>query len=167
MVTTTTTKTVAIVALGAGAETAEVKEVIVHPGMTVRQVLDKIDLAILKHYPDLNPDQRAIVGHLDGPLLVIAGPGSGKTYSIVLRALNLLLLGKAEPKQLVLCTFTEKAIHVGWGSFYTLQLHSMYKWPRYRFRIIPSYRIQINAWLYWQLGRYMMNLDYGIVRVAI
>jgi ATP-dependent DNA helicase UvrD/PcrA len=49
------------------------------------------------------------VGHLDGPLLVIAGPGSGKTYSIILRALNLLLLGKVVPKQLALCTFTEKA----------------------------------------------------------
>ena len=65
--------------------------------------------AILEHYPRLNDAQRAIIGHLDGPLLVIAGPGSGKTYSIVLRALNLLLLKKAQPRQLVLCTFTEKA----------------------------------------------------------
>jgi DNA helicase-2/ATP-dependent DNA helicase PcrA len=64
---------------------------------------------ILEHYPQLNDAQRAIVGHLEGPLLVIAGPGSGKTYSIVLRALNLLLLGNAQPKQVVLCTFTEKA----------------------------------------------------------
>jgi DNA helicase-2/ATP-dependent DNA helicase PcrA len=64
---------------------------------------------ILEQYPQLNDAQRAIVGHLDGPLLVIAGPGSGKTYSIVLRALNLLLLKKAQPRQLVLCTFTEKA----------------------------------------------------------
>jgi DNA helicase-2/ATP-dependent DNA helicase PcrA len=65
--------------------------------------------AIAEHYPALNDAQRAIVGHLDGPLLVIAGPGSGKTYSIVLRALNLLLLEKALPRQMVLCTFTEKA----------------------------------------------------------
>ncbi|MCS6969390.1 MAG: ATP-dependent helicase [Planctomycetes bacterium] len=65
--------------------------------------------AIARHYPSLNDAQRAIVGHLDGPLLVIAGPGSGKTFSIVLRALNLLLLKKAQPRQLVLCTFTEKA----------------------------------------------------------
>src|SRR5688572_25359715 len=64
---------------------------------------------ILKHYPRLNESQRAIVGHLDGPLLVIAGPGSGKTYSIVLRALNLLLLKRAMPREMVLCTFTEKA----------------------------------------------------------
>lgn len=65
--------------------------------------------AIERHYPALNDAQRAIVGHLDGPLLVIAGPGSGKTHCIVLRALNLLLLGRAQPRQLVLCTFTEKA----------------------------------------------------------
>jgi DNA helicase-2/ATP-dependent DNA helicase PcrA len=65
--------------------------------------------AIEQHYPGLNDAQRAIVGHIDGPLVVIAGPGSGKTYSIVLRALNLLLLEKAQPGQLVLCTFTEKA----------------------------------------------------------
>ncbi len=68
-----------------------------------------IAAAIQQHYPGLNDAQRAIVGHLDGPLLVIAGPGSGKTFSIVLRALNLLLLEKARPSQLVLCTFTEKA----------------------------------------------------------
>jgi len=65
--------------------------------------------AILSHYPDLNDAQRSIIGHVDGPLLVIAGPGSGKTYSIVLRALNLLLLGRAQPDEIVLCTFTEKA----------------------------------------------------------
>lgn len=64
--------------------------------------------AILEHYPDLNEPQRKVVGHIDGPLLVVAGPGSGKTYSIVLRALNLLLLGKAAPCEIVLCTFTEK-----------------------------------------------------------
>lgn len=63
----------------------------------------------MEHYPELNDAERAIVGHLDGPLLLIAGPGSGKTYSIVLRALNLRLLKRADPKQLVLCTFTGKA----------------------------------------------------------
>jgi DNA helicase-2/ATP-dependent DNA helicase PcrA len=67
--------------------------------------------AILERFPRLNDAQREIIGHRDGPLLVIAGPGSGKTYSIVLRALNLLLLEKAHPRQVVLCTFTEKAAY--------------------------------------------------------
>ncbi len=65
--------------------------------------------AILQYFPQMSDAQRSVVGHLDGPLLVIAGPGSGKTYTIILRALNLLLLGKADPKEVLLCTFTEKA----------------------------------------------------------
>ena len=49
--------------------------------------------AILKHYPDLSNAQREVVAHLDGPLLVVAGPGLGKTYSIVLRALKRYVSG--------------------------------------------------------------------------
>lgn len=65
--------------------------------------------AILQHFPQMSDAQRSVVGHLEGPLLVIAGPGSGKTYTIILRALNLLLSGNADPKEILLCTFTEKA----------------------------------------------------------
>ena len=64
---------------------------------------------ILSKFGAMNKSQRAIVANTDGPLLVIAGPGSGKTFSLVLRTLNLLLLKKAEPRDLVICTFTEKA----------------------------------------------------------
>jgi DNA helicase-2/ATP-dependent DNA helicase PcrA len=67
--------------------------------------------AVLREYPAMNDAQRDVVGFGEGPLLVIAGPGSGKTYSLVLRALNLLLLEKAKPKEIVLCTFTEKAAY--------------------------------------------------------
>ncbi len=66
---------------------------------------------ILEHYPDLNESQKEVVGHIDGPLLAVAGPGSGKTFSIILRALNLLLLDKARPRDIILCTFTEKAAY--------------------------------------------------------
>lgn len=69
----------------------------------------KIAPRLLKEYPDLNDAQKAIIGHDEGPLLVIAGPGSGKTFSLVLRALNLLLLKKTASRELVICTFTEKA----------------------------------------------------------
>jgi DNA helicase-2/ATP-dependent DNA helicase PcrA len=65
--------------------------------------------AILEHYPFLNDAQRRAVAHTDGPLLIIAGPGSGKTLVLVIRTLNILLQEKASPKEIVLCTFTEKA----------------------------------------------------------
>lgn len=60
-------------------------------------------------YPELNKAQLDAIGAIDGPVLLIAGPGSGKTLTLVIRALNILLQGLAEPKELVLCTFTEKA----------------------------------------------------------
>lgn len=64
---------------------------------------------LLREYPAMNDAQRSIVKHDAGPLLVIAGPGSGKTFSLVLRAMNLFLRGKVLPRELVICTFTEKA----------------------------------------------------------
>jgi DNA helicase-2/ATP-dependent DNA helicase PcrA len=64
---------------------------------------------IEQHFPNLNAAQRQAIDLTDGPLLIIAGPGSGKTFVLVIRSLNILLLEKAQPKELVLCTFTEKA----------------------------------------------------------
>jgi DNA helicase-2/ATP-dependent DNA helicase PcrA len=59
----------------------------------------------------MNAEQKAIVAHKRGPLLVIAGPGSGKTRSLALLAMNLLLCEDAKPSQIVLCTYTEKAAY--------------------------------------------------------
>jgi DNA helicase-2/ATP-dependent DNA helicase PcrA len=64
---------------------------------------------IIKAFPDLNTPQLEAVGHIEGPLLIIAGPGSGKTLVLVVRALNILMQKLAEPKQMLICTFTEKA----------------------------------------------------------
>jgi DNA helicase-2/ATP-dependent DNA helicase PcrA len=68
-----------------------------------------VEQIIIDSYPELNLEQKKIIGHADGPLLVIAGPGSGKTFSMVLRVINLLLSGKAKPNEIIICTFTEKA----------------------------------------------------------
>lgn len=56
----------------------------------------------------LNPDQRQAVLHRDGPLLIIAGPGSGKTFTLVERIVHLIGQGVA-PTQIMVATFTEKA----------------------------------------------------------
>src|SRR5438067_1015515 len=64
----------------------------------------------LRRYPYLlDSEQEKIVSHKHGPLLVIAGPGSGKTRSLTLLALNLLLCNDVCPSGIVLCTYTEKA----------------------------------------------------------
>ena len=69
----------------------------------------KIAPEIDANFPTLNPEQRSIIETTEGPLLIIAGPGSGKTFSLVLRTLNILCLKKAKPSEVVVCTFTEKA----------------------------------------------------------
>ena len=65
--------------------------------------------AILRLYPRLDAGQRELIRRLEGPVLGIAGPGAGKTLSVALRAANILLLGKAEPSELLLCTYNADA----------------------------------------------------------
>ena len=65
--------------------------------------------AILRLHPRLDRGQLEIIGHLDGPTLGIAGPGAGKTLAVALRGANILLLGRARPEELVLCTYSRAA----------------------------------------------------------
>ena len=60
-------------------------------------------------FPSLNDGQINAIKTVDGPLQIIAGPGSGKTLVLVLRSLFLLLTGRAQPSELLVTTFTEKA----------------------------------------------------------
>jgi len=57
---------------------------------------------------DLNEAQRAAVEHDAGPLLVIAGAGSGKTNTLAHRVAHLILRG-ADPKRIMLATFSRRA----------------------------------------------------------
>lgn len=60
-------------------------------------------------FDDLNPGQKAAAELVAGPLLIIAGPGSGKTLTLIRRTMNILIMGLAKPEEIILCTFTEKA----------------------------------------------------------
>lgn len=57
----------------------------------------------------LNKNQKEAVTHVNGPLLIVAGAGTGKTTVLIERLSNLIKNGFAKPDEILITTFTEKA----------------------------------------------------------
>ena len=60
-------------------------------------------------YQKLNDEQRQAVDTIEGPVLVVAGPGAGKTELLSMRVANILRLTDALPGNILCLTFTEAA----------------------------------------------------------
>ncbi|MDO8570912.1 MAG: ATP-dependent DNA helicase [Candidatus Daviesbacteria bacterium] len=85
-----------------------------------------------KLYKRLNPEQKLAVDEIEGPVMVIAGPGTGKTQILTLRIANILIKTQVNPENILALTFTESAK------------------SEMRQRLVeiigtPAYRVQINT----------------------
>lgn len=63
-----------------------------------------------KNMKMLNPEQRKAVETLDGPVMVIAGPGTGKTQIIGMRTANIILKAGVDASNILITTFTEAGV---------------------------------------------------------
>ena len=63
----------------------------------------------LEYLKNLNEKQKEAVFSLDGPLLIVAGAGSGKTKVLISRIAHIIEKKKAYPNQILAVTFTNKA----------------------------------------------------------
>ncbi len=64
-----------------------------------------------ERYDKLNPEQRDAVDSISGPLLVVAGPGTGKTEILSLRVANIIRKTDTAPKNILCLTFTTSAAY--------------------------------------------------------
>lgn len=65
--------------------------------------------AIMFDFGNANEGQRLAISTAHGPVLITAGPGTGKTFTLVQRAIYLIEECKVRPEQILMATFTEKA----------------------------------------------------------
>lgn len=83
-----------------------------------------------KAYSQLNTNQKLAVDTLDGPVMVIAGPGTGKTQTLSLRIANILDKTDSKPQNILALTFTESA-----ASNMTQRLHEVIGLDAYKIKI--------------------------------
>ncbi len=100
-------------------------------------------------YQKLNPAQRQAVDTLEGPVMVIAGAGTGKTQTIALRIANILNKTQTPPSSILCLTFTDSAafnmrsrlVSIIGSTAYSLKIHTFHSFCNEVIQSHPEYFI--------------------------
>lgn len=77
-----------------------------YPRIDSKERMQSVDMF---DFGNANVGQRKAISAADGPVLITAGPGTGKTYTLVQRAIYLMEECGVKPESIFIATFTEKA----------------------------------------------------------
>jgi DNA helicase-2/ATP-dependent DNA helicase PcrA len=97
-------------------------------------------------YNRLNPEQKLAVDTIEGPVMVIAGPGTGKTQILTLRIANILKKTDVGPENILALTFTESgaramrerlALYIG-APAYRVHIHTFHEFAGHCIRTYPD-----------------------------
>ncbi len=87
----------------------------------------------LDAYNRLNPQQKRAVDTIDGPVMVIAGPGTGKTQILTLRIANILRQTDTQPENILALTFTKSGVNAMRERLMTFMGSVAYRVPIFTF----------------------------------
>ncbi len=126
----------------------------------------------------LNPQQKQAVSHTDGPMLIVAGAGTGKTTVLINRLAYLILEKGVRPERILLTTFTEKGAHelderadkiLPYGIGYNRWIYTFHGFCERILRdhaldigLTPGFKLlnQTDQWILIKKNLSLFNLDY-------
>jgi len=97
-----------------------------------------------ERYEMLNTEQKRAVDAIDGPVMVVAGPGTGKTQILTLRIANIIDKTDTEPENILALTFTESGVHAMRKRLVEMIGSSAYRVGIYTFHSFSNDVIQNN-----------------------
>jgi DNA helicase-2/ATP-dependent DNA helicase PcrA len=96
----------------------------------------------------LNPQQREAVDHIEGPVMVLAGPGTGKTHVLAARIGKILLETDTRPQNILCLTFTDAAVSAMRQRLLSMIGPEAYRIPIFTFHGFCNRVIQENLELF-------------------
>ncbi len=112
----------------------------------MQRTRDELRAAFKEAYASLNAAQKKAVNTIDGPVMVIAGPGTGKTQILALRIANILLSTDTAPESILALTFTDAgavnmrarlAVYLG-GEAYRVPVFTFHAFSEHLIRTYPE-----------------------------